>query len=217
MGQSLISMLKPNFLDKSEVKDNIFIIKKVSCSKKTDFFLKISSLEKKFFELIAHKKSRIEKELLSKLNIGKELSILIISFPTSSILDPILECKDRNLSIVGIDISLNKLRKVQKYYKDKIDISLVECCAQNLPFNSKQFDLVINIGSFNNFKNKIATVKEMIRVAKNSSNILISDKVKINTVLMLKNLEKELLKLNVDYEISSVLNDKYYTIKINNY
>jgi len=217
MSSSVISKLKPSCFNKSSLDDKIIVINRLTCRKNINSLeFNIKSIDRKISNFL-HSKSYVQmlKEILSSVNWHNEMSVLIVSFNSCKELEYIPNCDRLNLDLVGIDVSLKKLKKVDKLYSKALDISLVECCVQDLPFIDKQFDIVINIGSFNGFKNRITAIKEMLRVAKDEGKIIVADKVRITTQKMLENLEKELDKLSLNYEISSLNNDKYYTITFN--
>jgi ubiquinone/menaquinone biosynthesis C-methylase UbiE len=52
---------------------------------------------------------------------------------------------------------------------------LVNCCAEDLPFDDNVFDIVFHVGGINFFNDKKLAIEEMIRVAKKGTKILISD------------------------------------------
>jgi len=214
MSSSVISKLKPSSFDKSSLDDKIIIINRLTCRKNINSLeFNIKSIDRKISNFL-HSKSYVQmlKKILSNVNWHKDMSVLIASFNSCKELEYIPNCDMLNLDIVGIDVSLKKLKKVDKLYSDNLDISLVECCVQDLPFIDNQFDVVINIGSFNSFKNRITAIKEMLRVTKDEGNIIVADRVRITTQKMLENLERELDKLSINYDISSINKDKYYTI-----
>jgi len=180
MGASLISKIKPSYFNKSRIDDDILVIKKLNCLslKKNLLPLNLKSIEDKLYNLFKHTKNcNLSKELFSKIKFNSGLSILIVSFNGLKDLEDILGSNIDSLDIVVVDKSLNKLKKISKLFKDKLEISLVECCVQELPFLDEMFDIIINIGSFNNYKDKNRAIKEMLRVSKKDGTILISDKI----------------------------------------
>jgi len=54
-------------------------------------------------------------------------------------------------------------------------LSLVNGCAEMLPFKDDTFGIVFHIGGINFFNDKESAIKEMIRVAKDGTKILIAD------------------------------------------
>jgi ubiquinone/menaquinone biosynthesis C-methylase UbiE len=76
----------------------------------------------------------------------------------------------------GNDISYGMLRRCQKNLRRwDIDMGLVQGNAEALPFQSELFDVVFHVGGFNFFNDKLAAIKEMIRVAKPGAKLYIGD------------------------------------------
>ena len=81
-----------------------------------------------------------------------------------------------NANFYGNDISFGMLRRCQKNMKRwGIDIGLVQGNAEALPFQNELFNIVFHVGGFNFFNDKIAAIKEMIRVAKPGAKLYIGD------------------------------------------
>jgi ubiquinone/menaquinone biosynthesis C-methylase UbiE len=120
--------------------------------------------------------NKIRSETISKLEWHDNLSVLYVSIGTGKNLQFIPQSVNRNtLDITGIDISLGMLKKCRKKFAAKLNLSLLNCCAEDLPFNDDQFDIVFHVGGINFFNDKKLAIKEMIRVAKKGTKILISD------------------------------------------
>jgi ubiquinone/menaquinone biosynthesis C-methylase UbiE len=81
----------------------------------------------------------------------------------------------KTLDIVGADISLGMLKKCRKKFGKRLKLSLINCCAEDLPFNDNEFDIVFHVGGINFFNDKALAIREMIRVAKKGTKILIAD------------------------------------------
>lgn len=81
----------------------------------------------------------------------------------------------KTLSLVGIDISEAMLRRAQKVWKDKLNLSLVNCPAEDLPFDDNSFDIVFHVGGINFFSDKQRAIDEMLRVAKPNTLLMIAD------------------------------------------
>ena len=64
---------------------------------------------------------------------------------------------------------------MQEKYKNQLNLSLINCCAEDLPFKDNEFDIVFHVGGINFFNDKALAIQEMIRVAKKDSKILIAD------------------------------------------
>lgn len=207
MSSSVISKLQPNYLDKSELHHNILMVKKLNCinnPKKLNFNLHF--LEKTITNIFKkEQKNRLLSKLLSKLEWQDNLTILILSFSSINEIEYIDSCDKTTLDIVGVDLSLSKLKKIDKRYRDKLDISLIGCCAQELPFLDEQFDIVVNIGSFNHYSNRAKATKEMLRVTKNSGKILLSDK-----LIKSKEPKDEIINVTTNYTQDVLSEENYY-------
>ncbi len=49
--------------------------------------------------------------------------------------------------VVGIDISIESLRKIRGFLRKRFDIDVVQCIMEMLPFRSQCFDIVISVSS----------------------------------------------------------------------
>ncbi len=76
----------------------------------------------------------------------------------------------------GVDISLGMLRTCARRMK-KIgrEIALIQAEAESLPFRDEAFDVVYSAGGFNFFNDRDKAVREMLRVAKSGTLLMISD------------------------------------------
>ena len=81
----------------------------------------------------------------------------------------------KTIDFVGADISIGMLKQCKKKYSRKTNLTLVNCCGEDLPFKDNQFDIVFHVGGINFFNDKELAVKEMIRVAKPNTKLLIAD------------------------------------------
>jgi len=119
---------------------------------------------------------KMRNEIISKLEWKDNSSVLYISIGTGKNLQFIPATVDKKtLDITGVDISLGMLKKCRKKLSKQLNLSLINCCAEDLPFNDNQFDIVFHVGGINFFNDKQLAIKEMIRVAKKGTKILISD------------------------------------------
>lgn len=207
MSSSVISKLQPTYLDKSKLYENILVVKKLNCinnPKKLNFNLHF--LEKTITNIFKkEQKNRLLTKLLSKLEWQDNLTVLILSFSSINEIEYIDSCDKTTLDIVGVDLSLSKLKKIDKRYRDKLDISLIGCCAQELPFLDEQFDIVVNIGSFNRYSNRAKATKEMLRVTKNSGKILLADK-----LIKSKEPKDEIINVTTNYTQDVLSEENYY-------
>ena len=76
--------------------------------------------------------------------------------------------------IVGLDVSTYQLGNCQKRNSGR-DLRLILGEAESLPFHDHQFDAVLSIGGFNHFNNPEKALREMVRVARPGSMIVVSD------------------------------------------
>jgi ubiquinone/menaquinone biosynthesis C-methylase UbiE len=76
----------------------------------------------------------------------------------------------------GLDISWKMLRRCQRNAKKlKREIELIQGSAEHLPFRDDSFDSVLHVGGINFFNDKARAIREMIRVAKPGTRIMIAD------------------------------------------
>jgi len=114
--------------------------------------------------------------IMSKLEWKDGSSVLYVSIGTGKNLQFIPASTDKkSLDITGIDLSMGMLKKCRRKYGDQLNLSLVNCCAEDLPFRDNQFDIVFHVGGINFFNDKQRAIQEMLRVAKKRTKILISD------------------------------------------
>jgi len=115
-------------------------------------------------------------KLISKLEWKDHCSVLYVSIGTGTDLRFIPSSIDKKtLDVVGADISMGMLKKCKKKADKEIKLSLINCCAEDLPFNDNEFDVVFHVGGINFFNDKQRAIQEMIRVAKKGTKILIAD------------------------------------------
>lgn len=79
-------------------------------------------------------------------------------------------------SIVGIDVSTFQLSNNLKRNEGR-DLRLILGEAEQLPFRDESFDSVLSIGGFNHFHDPEGALREMVRVVKPGSTIVISDEI----------------------------------------
>ena len=115
-------------------------------------------------------------EIMSKLEWRDNCSVLYVSIGTGKDLQFIPErINKKTLDMVGADISMGMLKKCKKKYDKQLNLSLINCCAEDLPFKDNEFDIVFHVGGINFFNDKALAIQEMIRVARNDTTILIAD------------------------------------------
>jgi len=119
---------------------------------------------------------QMRKQLMSKLEWQDHKSVLCVSIGTGRDLKFIPDnIHFETLDIVGADLSIGMLKKCRKNFKNKSNLSLIQCNAEKLPFVDHSFDIVFHVGGINFFNDKRMAIHEMIRVAKPGCKILIAD------------------------------------------
>jgi ubiquinone/menaquinone biosynthesis C-methylase UbiE len=82
----------------------------------------------------------------------------------------------RGLTLFGLDLSAEMLANCQANLRRwAIDADLVLGNAEELPFADDSFDVVFHVGGINFFNDRARAIREMIRVAKPGTLILIAD------------------------------------------
>jgi len=134
-----------------------------------------------FFETVGglfygNQVNQMRQEMMNKLEWKNNISVLYVSIGTGKDLEFISQNIDlKSLQICGIDISLGMLKRCKKKFNKKTNLSLLKCCAEDLPFQDNLFDIVFHVGGINFFTDKQKAINEMIRVAKENTKILIAD------------------------------------------
>ncbi len=121
--------------------------------------------------------NELRREMVSRLEWRNYVSVLYVSIGTGRDLDFLPKHIDpATLDIHGIDISLGMLTKCLKNSQKRMSkVSLVNGCAEDLPFLDNAFDIVFHVGGINFFNDKVLAIKEMLRVAKSGTKLLIAD------------------------------------------
>ncbi len=122
------------------------------------------------------------KDLLSDLHINPGDKVLETSIGAGANIPPLT----RDAHYYGVDISLGMLKACQKYTLVKpYDLHLIHANAEHLPFKDETFDMVFHFGGINFFNDIPQAIKEMIRVAKPGSLIMIGDETQEHVLLVL--------------------------------
>lgn len=112
------------------------------------------------------------KQFLNELEIKQGDKVLEISCGTGDNF-PFLP---NNIELYGLDISMGMLKSCRRHLKKwKLNASLYHASAENLPFEDETFDVVYHVGGINFFSDKKRAIKEMIRVAKKGTKLVIVD------------------------------------------
>lgn len=87
-----------------------------------------------------------------------------------------LQYLPKNVRITGLDLSDEMLHNCQANVRRwNLQADLMRGNAERLPFADAAFDVVFHVGGINFFNDRAAAIREMIRVAKPGSKILIVD------------------------------------------
>jgi ubiquinone/menaquinone biosynthesis C-methylase UbiE/uncharacterized protein YbaR (Trm112 family) len=112
------------------------------------------------------------KTILTDLRIADATKVLEVSIGTGFNVSLL----PRKAEYFGLDISWGMLKRCQMYMKKlRMDVELFFGNAEYLPFKDRTFDVVFHIGGINFFNDKARAIREMIRVAKPGTRILIGD------------------------------------------
>ncbi len=152
---------------------------------------------------------QLRSDLISKLEWKNHCKVLYVSIGTGTNLNFLPKSINTDsLEIVGLDISLGMLQKCQKKFSKKINLSLIHCAAEELPFENNAFDIVFHVGGINFFSNKKDAISEMIRVSKPNSKIMIADETSdyINTQYKKSRLSKKYFE-NEQFYLSEIKNN----------
>ena len=126
--------------------------------------------------LYGNQVNQMRQEMMKKLEWKNNISVLYVSIGTGKDLEFIPKNIDlKSLTICGIDISLGMLKQCKKKFNKKTDLSLLNCCAEDLPFEDNSFDIVFHVGAINFFNDRQKAINEMVRVAKKDTKLLIAD------------------------------------------
>ena len=120
--------------------------------------------------------AKMRSEMMQLLEWKQGVKVLYVSVGTGKDFNYLPKSVDKkSLDIVGVDISIGMLWRAQKVWKHKLNLSLVNCAAEDLPFVDNSFDVVFHVGGINFFSNKERAINEMLRVAKPQTLLMIAD------------------------------------------
>lgn len=120
--------------------------------------------------------TRARNQLIDKLKLEKNASVLETGVGNGPNLPIIAEQIGNDGQIDGIDISFKTLKVARSRMKARnIQVELVQGNASFLPYKSDKFDAVLHVGALNKFKHKKRAIQEMFRVAKKGAKIVICD------------------------------------------
>jgi ubiquinone/menaquinone biosynthesis C-methylase UbiE len=111
-------------------------------------------------------------QYLSDLDIKEKDKVIEISIGNGRN----IKYLNQKATYFGVDISLGMLQKCMKNMsKRNHPIVLIQAEAENLPLKDESFDVVFSAGGFNYFNDRDKAIKEMLRIAKPRTRLMISD------------------------------------------
>ena len=124
-------------------------------------------------------------EYIAELEIKPHAHVLEVSVGTGANI-PYFQ---QDVDFFGIDLSWGMLAKCRRNIKRwRRDAQLFQGEAEQLPFRDAVFDCVFHVGGINFFNDRATAIKEMIRVAKPGTKIVIVDETeKVVTEMYQKN------------------------------
>lgn len=122
--------------------------------------------------LMGAREDDVRRQYLCELEIEPGMLVLEVSVGTGSN----LRLLPRHARYFGLDISWGQLQQCRKNLK-KIGLTaqLFLCDAEHLPFCDNIFDVVFHMGGINFFSDPARALREMVRVAKPGSKIVVVD------------------------------------------
>jgi len=118
------------------------------------------------------RKRDLRGEYLQELRVGPGARVLEVSVGTGTNIPHI----PPDSEVFGLDISWEMLRRCRKRLRKwRRDAELFQGEAENLPFRDAIFDVVFHVGGINFFNDRGRAIREMIRVAKPGTKIVIVD------------------------------------------
>ena len=120
--------------------------------------------------------AKMRRDMMQLLEWQNGANVLYVSIGTGKDFNYIPANVDaKSLQLIGADISMGMLRRAQKVWSRKLNLSLVQCAAEDLPFADNSFDIVFHVGGINFFTDKTRAIAEMLRVAKPKTLLMIAD------------------------------------------
>ncbi len=141
----------------------------------------VKRLNKKFFDFWAKTYDwcilkpwlyHIQKKVVSHIKLKNKSNILDVGCGTGDSL-VLLNKLNENLNLYGIDISEKMLKRADKKLHKKAVLKLGD--VENIRFQEKSFDYVINTEAFHHFPDPNKATKEMSRVLKKNGKLIIAD------------------------------------------
>ena len=134
-------------------------------------------LSKRFLGLVEKKFIRRSLKLLTDKSVLKKSLILDVGTGTANI--PLLLISEFSMAgVVAVDLSLNMLKKARSNIEEKgleNRIFLVNADAEQLPFRSESFALVISHSTIHHLPGPLQAVTETVRVTRKGCRFIIRD------------------------------------------
>lgn len=128
-------------------------------------------LSEKIYRWLKRKKD-FRRLYIDELEVPSGARILEVSVGTGAN----LRYFPSSIAFFGLDLSWGMLRKCRKnLQKWNCTAQLFHAEAEHLPFREDVFDVVFHVGGINFFNDKAGAIKEMIRVARAGTKIVIVD------------------------------------------
>lgn len=130
------------------------------------------NLAQKAFYLFRGGEAKARHTYLKELEVKPGGRVLEVSVGTGAN----LRYLPRNAQFFGLDLTWGQLRQCRLMQKRTgIEVELFQGEAERLPFKDEVFDVVFHMGGINFFNGKEQAIREMIRVAKPGTKIVIVD------------------------------------------
>jgi ubiquinone/menaquinone biosynthesis C-methylase UbiE len=128
-----------------------------------------------FLEIIGLDVDEAREQYLGRLELRPGARVLDVGAGTGAEMIHLAR-RAANLRLHGLDISVHMLAQCRrKLRRAELAAELFVGRVERLPFADDTFDVVFHMGAFNEFRDKSAAVRELIRVARPGSRLAIAD------------------------------------------
>lgn len=164
------------------------------------------SLFTKVTFLVFGGEQKARKEILDRLNFNNNRT-LEVSIGNGVNLPFILDAQNPG-EVYGLDISIGQLSRCRSLTsKNSWQVDLFLGTAESLPFKADTFDNILHIGGINFFSDKKQAIKEMIRVARPGSKIVIADEVERLAKRIFKSVDRPSTEERTGEIETTIIND----------
>lgn len=137
-----------------------------------DVFAPFYDMAQKLYYLTQGSEARARSVYLAPLEIREGHRVLEVSVGTGAN----LRFLPRGARYFGLDLSWRQLQRCrQNLRRYGIEAHLFQGSAEALPFRDESFDVVFHVGGINFFNDKGRAIREMVRVARPGTRIVIAD------------------------------------------